>query len=997
MQNDQNQSSSVGGVSRIRVKPWFVGLALAWTFCILISLGWNIHQQRLQVLEQARAELRANFFKDLGFRRWGAKHGGVYVPVTGETQPDPYMAHLPERDVSTPSGRILTLINPALMVKRFYQFVAHEGTGVHSHISGLNPLNPENRADAWEAQALELLVQGNKKEISEVAELDGQPYLRLIRPLYIGRSCLSCHAHQGYGLGDLSGGISVSVPLTALEEMASQQVRNLSMGHAFLWIIGLAGLGAGNQQLSRRILERERAETALHETEERSRIILSSALDAVIIVNEACRITDWSGQAEKIFGWSRQEAMGQSMTTLIVPEKHREAHCQEMRSYRDMGEGGLFNKSIEVDALHRDGREFPVEMSISAVTLAGKNHISVFLRDISERKHNEARIQRDYHSQRVIASVLEISLSAISLSEKLERTLDLVLSVPWLDLQAKGCIFLADTGSRKLVMQSQRGLPESLLSTCAQVEYGHCLCGRAAASGESVFTDHIDAWHDTHYDGIPQHGHYCIPIRYGKETIGVLNLYVAHGHVRNPDEERFLTSVSDSLAGMIKRHQAEKELERNAFFDQLTGLPNRVLLLERLEHSIQRLQRQHDEQSAVMFMDLDRFKNVNDSLGHTAGDRLLVEVGRRLERCIRPGDTVARLGGDEFTILLEEIEDATDALRVAGRVHAELAKPVVIDGHELFASASVGIVVTSPEHREAQELLRDADTAMYQAKTAGAGRTEVFNRSMHTRAVATLKMETDLRLAVENDRIQVQFQPIIHLPDKKVAGFEALAHWNHPQRGNIPPSEFIPVAEESGLIDAVAGQVLTKSCRQLAKWLEEHPDRTDLYVAVNLSAKQLLHPELAERIDGTLARYKLAPQNLRLEIPESVLMQNVDLLSTALKVFSDRGINLHLDDFGTGYSSLGHLHRFPFNSLKVDRSFVAKFSAAEEYAGLVRAIMAVAINFQMEIIAEGVETPVQLEQLRQLGCTIAQGFLFSPPVSGEHAGAWLSGQQAVSE
>ncbi len=809
----------------------------------------------------------------------------------------------------------------------------------------------------------------------------------------MGKTCLSCHAQQGYSLGELGGGISVSVPLTELEEIASHQVRNLAVGHFLLWMIGLAGLGLGNHQLSWRILEREQAELALLETEERSRVILSSALDAVVIIDEQSRITDWSGQAEKIFGWSREEALGQSMTTLIVPERYREAHQQEMQAYRNKGGGKLFNKRIEIDALHRDGQEFPVEVSISAITLSGKNHVSAFLRGISERKRSEARSQRDYHTQRVIASVLENSLRSISLDKKLEQTLDLLLSVPWLDLQAKGCIFLADTESRTLVMETQRGLPADLLSACAKVEYGHCLCGRAAASGKLEFADCVDARHDTTYDGIPEHGHYCVPIRSGNETIGVMNLYVAHSHVRDPYEERFLSAVADSLAGMIKRHQAEKELQQNAFFDLLTGLPNRTLLTERLEHAIQRLHRQPETQSAVLFMDLDRFKNVNDSLGHTAGDRLLIEVGRRLERCIRPGDTVARLGGDEFTILLEAIENDTDALRIAERVHEELAKPLHVDRHELFASASVGIALSTAEHREAQELLRDADTAMYQAKASGAGRTEVFDRSMHTHAMAVLKMETDLRLAVENDQIQVHYQPIVSLVTNQVVGLEALARWEHPQRGNVPPSEFIPVAEESGLIDSVAGRVLTKACRQMAAWLEEFPERTDLYIGVNLAASQLMHPELVELIDGTLTENKLSSHNLRLEITESVLMQDEGIFSAAFGAFSQRGINLHLDDFGTGYSSLSYLHRFPFNTLKVDQSFVAKLTVAEENVGLVRAIIAVARNFEMEIIAEGVETPAQLEKLRQLGCEIVQGYLFSPPMPGGQAGAWLAAGQ----
>jgi diguanylate cyclase (GGDEF)-like protein/PAS domain S-box-containing protein len=713
-------------------------------------------------------------------------------------------------------------------------------------------------------------------------------------------------------------------------------------------------------------------------------------MDAVIIIDEQSRIIDWSGQAGKTFGWSREEAVGQPLTSLIVPPRYWEAHARGMETYLRTGKGRLFSKRFEISALHRDGHELPVEVSISELTLAGKNHFSAFLRDISERKRSEAKIQRDYHAQRVIASVLDASLSPIPLREKLEQSLDLVLSVPWLDLEAKGCIFLADSAERTLTMEAQHGLPKDLLSACAKVEYGRCLCGCAIAAGETVFTDCLGKWHETTYDGISEHGHYCVPIRLGDDTLGLMNLYVEEDHTRNTDDEHFLSAVTHALAGMIKRHQAEHDLQRNAFFDLLTDLPNRALLKERLERSMRRLQRQPEMQLAILFLDLDRFKNVNDSLGHAAGDRLLIEVARRLEHCIRPGDTVARLGGDEFTLLLEDIGEDADALRVAGRVHAGLAEPVRIDGHEVFVSASVGIALSTSKQREAQNLLRDADIAMYRAKSSGPGKTEVFDRSMHDHAVALLKMETDLRLAVDRDEIHVHYQPIIATATGRIVGFEALARWDHPQRGRVLPGEFIPVAEESGLIDAVAGQVLGKACRQMAAWLAEFPERADLYVCVNLSAQQLTQPGLVERIDRTLAENGLAPCNLRLEITENALMQDADLLGAALGVFKDRAIGLHLDDFGTGYSSLGYLHRFPFSALKVDQSFVAGMTATEGYVGLVRAIIALAGNFGMEVIAEGVETPEQLEMLRQLECRIVQGYLFSPAVSGAQAGGFLA-------
>ena len=432
----------------------------------------------------------------------------------------------------------------------------------------------------------------------------------------------------------------------------------------------------------------------------------------------------------------------------------------------------------------------------------------------------------------------------------------------------------------------------------------------------------------------------------------------------------------------------------SAFHDELTGLPNRALFLDRLGRTLERGRRRGEHTFAVLFLDVDRFKTVNDSLGHTAGDRLLGAIGRTLSITVRPHDTVARLGGDEFAILVEELSDAGEATRVAERLLHALALPLDLNGQQVFPTASIGIALSSTGYTSPEDVVRDADTAMYRAKARGKARYEVFDQAMHAHAVSQLRLETELRQAIERQEFRVEYQPIVALEDGRIVGLEALVRWHHPTRGIVYPAEFLQTAEETGLIVPLGWWVVREACRQVAEWQTRFTHDLPWVVAVNLSSRQFSQPNMVEEIEALLRETGVNPAHLMLEITEHVLMESSDVVTERLARLRDLRIKLSLDDFGTGYSSLSYLHRFPIHTLKIDRSFVGQMGAAGQNVEIVRSIVTLAHNLSKDVIAEGVETQEQLARLRELGCDYVQGFLVSPTIDAPAAAAWLAGPRA---
>jgi predicted signal transduction protein with EAL and GGDEF domain len=541
-----------------------------------------------------------------------------------------------------------------------------------------------------------------------------------------------------------------------------------------------------------------------------------------------------------------------------------------------------------------------------------------------------------------------------------------------------------------------------VISETMRFPLGVGLPGRVGANGKPAWV--MDVTADTNFPRAPaaqQAGlkaAFCFPVLIADEVVAVLEFFF--GEMLPPDENllRLMAQIGTQLGRVLERQRARDDLQHNALHDGLTQLANRALFLEHLQNALHRAQRHKHYGFAVLFIDLDRFKTINDSLGHLAGDQLIITVAERLNNSLRnvdlisleregslpsrdgENDLVARLGGDEFTILLDNIRDASDAIKVVERLQHELTQPILIGEHEIFSSASIGIALSSSGYQNVNDILRDADTAMYRAKAEGRDRWELFDLQMRDRAMTALQLEADLHHAVERSEFSLRYQPIVRATDGRIQGFEALIRWQHPQRGWISPAEFIPVAEEIGLITKIGRWVLAEACRQCAQWQRDFPSQPPLTISVNLSALQLAQPDLLSQISKVLQTSGLAPGSLKLEITESAVMRDPERANSLLLELKKLGVQLSLDDFGTGYSSLSQLRRLPLDTLKVDRSFVSDMDSDNDKLRITKLIVEMAQLLGMNVVAEGAETEREVSELQNMGCEYVQGYYFYTPL-----------------
>ncbi|MDB4951728.1 MAG: hypothetical protein JWM27_4377 [Gemmatimonadetes bacterium] len=682
----------------------------------------------------------------------------------------------------------------------------------------------------------------------------------------------------------------------------------------------------------------KRAEEALR----RQALAFENLYDAVIITDVEGRITAWNPAAARIYGFAEAEVLGRTVALWLHPDDGAAVDAQINAA---LEREGRWNGEIRF--VRRDGREGVSETSVVPVyDAAGVRLGSLGVnRDITDRRRAE---------------------EALRTSEERYRTLF---------QESRDAIYMTSTDGR-FVDANQAMLDlfgygrQELLAMGALDLYAH-------AADRERFQDEIARV------GYVRDYEVRLAHRDGQAVECLLSASLR----RSPAGE--MLGYQGIIHDITERKRAEDQLAYGALHDALTGLPNRALFVDRLTHAIDRVRRAGDAHFAVLFLDLDRFKVINDSLGHSVGDELLNAMARRLEATLSPGDTVARFGGDEFTVLVEPVAGALDASHVAERILHALSAPFALDRHEVFASASVGIALSTTGHADPEELLRNADAALSRAKALGKSRYEVFDRAMHAEALGRLQMEMDLRRAVERGEFRVFYQPVVELATGRIAGFEALLRWMHPERGMIPPAEFIPVAEETGLILPLGRWVIEQACRDAGAWVRARgqPPAT---VGVNLSVKQFTQVDLVEHVERTLAATGLPASRLKLEITESVILEDAEPAKGMLARLRALGVELHMDDFGTGYSSLGYLHRFPLDALKVDRSFVMRMVEEPRNAKLVQAIVTLAHNLGVRVVAEGIDQPAQLVALREMGCDFGQGYLFSPPVPRIEADAMLA-------
>jgi diguanylate cyclase (GGDEF)-like protein/PAS domain S-box-containing protein len=710
---------------------------------------------------------------------------------------------------------------------------------------------------------------------------------------------------------------------------------------------------------------------------------LLERVPAIVYVADAGETGRWhyvSPQIEQILGYTPADWCAD-------PELWRDRLHADDRDWvvaREVGHMGEKpdGPALEYRMVHRDGRV--VWIRDDAVLIRdedGELRWHGVLSDVTERKEVEAELERRAAQQAAVALLGEHALEGASTLDLMQEAvtsaaeiLDAEISAVWELLPEEG----------SLVLRAGIGWPESAFGSLRFPDGAGSQAGYTLLTGSPVVVEDWNAEHRFEQPGF--HGRRTgagLSVKIegrSREPFGVLVVQSMAPRTFAPGDIDFLQALANVLADALERQAIEDAIRDRAVHDPLTGLPNRVLFVDRLEHAIARLgRRQSSVLCAILFLDLDHFKLVNDSLGHHVGDELLAAAAPRLKQAVRSSDTVARFGGDEFGILLEDIPCERDAIETAERIAAIFARPFVLSGSEHFVSTSIGIALARGGEL-ADELIRDADAAMYRAKDRGRARYEVFDERMRGRAIERLRVENDLRRALERGELRLEYQPVVSLRNFSLVGVEALLRWRHPERGEIPPSEFIPIAEENGLIEPIGRWVLEHACRQGAEWYRSRPDSAPITISVNLSAVQVTRRSLPDVVRSVLRSSGLDPACLSLEITETVMVRDADGLGEVLQALKALGVRLVLDDFGTGYSSLGYLTRLPLDVLKVDRSFVDGLGREPRGTAITETIIAMSRALSLDVVAEGVETSDHVRELSRLGCGLAQGFHFSRAV-----------------
>ncbi len=701
-------------------------------------------------------------------------------------------------------------------------------------------------------------------------------------------------------------------------------------------VISRDGKPVAIQGIARDISERKASQEALTESEARFRELFENANDLIYTHDLEGNFTSLNRAGERITGYTREEALGMNIAQVVAPTSLGAAREMTLRklSADDVA------TTYEIDIISKDGRTVSLELSTRLIYVKGQPAaVQGIGRDITERKRQDDAIKASEESYRQLGEGIFHQVWTAGPDGRLDyvngRTMD----------------YFERTSAELIGSEWRSAVHPDDLEECLK-RWSHSI-----ETGERYEVE----FRLRRHDGVYRWHRACATC--GRDENG--NILKWFGTNTDIDAQK----------------QSEDKLNYFARHDPLTDLPNRAAFMDHLQQAVDRARANPQTRFAVLFLDLDRFKVINDSLGHLVGDQLLRQIGKRLETHVRPGDVVARLGGDEFTLLLNRTGGVADVVEVAERVQRNLAKAFRIEGYEVFTSVSIGIIVSDDIMRQPEDFLRDADAAMYRAKEAGKARYEIFDRDMHARNLNQLQLETDLRRAIERREFELFYQPIVEMPGGTVREFEALVRWQHPTHGRMCPDDFVSAAEESGLIIPLGNWIIREACRQAAEW--QLQSATPVAVSVNLSAKQLMHPSLVDHVESALRETKISPSQLKIEVTESTVMEHSDRSLSVLSELAEIGISLSTDDFGTGYSSLSYLQRFPFNRLKIDRSFINQMCDDSKSAAIVKTIYMLGENLGLEVVAEGIETESQLEALVRLGVRYGQGYLFARPADAE--------------